>query len=155
MPVINIFSDLCLSDSDNQFGALLFILHKNQHKYLNDSLKEYDLNIMQALFLIRISKNPNITQNDLAEWFFLSKGSVAKSLNILENRGFIKRERDRKDTRKYNLMLTQKSEDLLPVFKKLANEWNEKVGLSDYGEDFYEKFKKLTIESVKINNGGE
>lgn len=145
---MSIISDLC---DEYTFGALMFITHKNQHKFLNNALKEYDLSIMQALFLIRINSYPEINQNELAEWFFITKGTVAKSLKTLENKGFIKRERDLEDNRKYNLTLTEKSQKLLPVFKKLTDDWDDKVGLNELGDDFKDNFKKIALKSISLN----
>ena len=73
-------------DDNSPLGGILFILHKNQHKYLNDALAKHGLNIIQALFILRINKYEGLSQKDLAETFYLTKGSVAKSLKVLEEK---------------------------------------------------------------------
>ena len=80
-------------DDNSPLGGILFILHKNQHKYLNDALAKHGLNIIQALFILRINKYEGLSQKDLAETFYLTKGSVAKSLKVLEEKNLVKREK--------------------------------------------------------------
>lgn len=135
---------------EKPFGALLFIFTKNQRKYLNDRLKKYNLTIMQFTFLIKIY-NHNCSQADLANYFCVTKGSVAKSLRDLEEKDFVIRERIPENRRKYRLKCTDKAIDLMNVFKEIDKEWEEKVGLSDLNPDFVEKFRKLTVNSVKLN----
>ena len=51
------------------------------------------------------------TQNELAEQLAVSKASVGVSVRRLENTGFVKRVRDKKDTRCIRITLTQKGQD--------------------------------------------
>lgn len=63
----------------------------------------------QVLFAIRDQKNP--TQNELADKLGIGKASAGVSIRRLEKGGFIKRTRDKKDTRCVRISLTQKGED--------------------------------------------
>lgn len=144
----------CIMKKDlNPFGSYLFILQKNQHKYLNNALKEYDLSIIQALFLIRLNICPDFSQNDLAKFFFLSKGTVAKNIAYLEENGFIERERIPKNRRKNRIKLTEKSVNLIPTFKQLNDEWERKAGVDKLSDEFIDKFIELTSRSVELNEG--
>lgn len=60
----------------------------------------------QMLFAVRELKNP--TQNELAQQLSVSKASAGISLRRLESAGFVKRVRDKKDTRCVRITLTQK-----------------------------------------------
>ncbi len=63
----------------------------------------------QMLFAIRQMENP--TQNELAEELNVSKASAGVSLHRLEAAGFVKRVRDKKDTRCVRITLTQKGQE--------------------------------------------
>ncbi|MDO5820270.1 MAG: MarR family transcriptional regulator [Methanobrevibacter sp.] len=138
-------------DDNSPLGGILFILHKNQHKYLNDSLVKYDLNIIQALFILRINKYEGLSQKDLAETFYLTKGSVAKSLKVLEEKNLVKREKLDGDKRKYSLKLTEEGEKLIPIIQKVNRDWEEKMRLYELNNDFMETLKDLTSKAIKLN----
>lgn len=63
----------------------------------------------QMLFAIRQLQNP--TQNELAQELKVSKASAGVSLRRLEAAGFVKRVRDKKDTRCVRITLTQKGQE--------------------------------------------
>lgn len=138
-------------DDNSPLGGILFILHKNQHKYLNDALAKHGLNIIQALFILRINKYEGLSQKDLAETFYLTKGSVAKSLKVLEEKNLVKREKLDGDKRKYSLKLTEEGEKLIPVIQKVNRDWEEKMRLYELNNDFMETLKDLTSKAIKLN----
>ena len=138
-------------DDNSPLGGILFILHKNQHKYLNDALAKYGLNIIQALFILRINKYEGLSQKDLAETFYLTKGSVAKSLKVLEEKNLVKREKLDGDKRKYSLKLTEEGEKMIPVIQKVNRDWEEKMRLYELNNDFMETLKDLTSKAIKLN----
>ena len=140
-----------ISMDDSPFGSYLFIFNKNLHKYLNNKVLKYDLNYIQTLFLININNFPNVTQKELADIFFLTKGYVAKSIKDLENKNFIIRTKSSHDKRQNNMELTKKSQELIPEFKKISLEWEEKMGLEKIDDDFFKTFKKLTKKSIELN----
>lgn len=138
-------------DDNSPLGGILFILHKNQHKYLNDALAKHGLNIIQALFILRINKYEGLSQKDLAETFYLTKGSVAKSLKVLEEKNLVKREKLDGDKRKYSLKLTEEGEKLIPIIQKVNRNWEEKMRLYELNNDFMETLKDLTSKAIKLN----
>lgn len=138
-------------DDNSPLGGILFILHKNQHKYLNDALAKHGLNIIQALFILRINKYEGLSQKDLAETFYLTKGSVAKSFKVLEEKNLVKREKLDGDKRKYSLKLTEEGEKMIPVIQKVNRDWEEKMRLYELNNDFMETLKDLTSKAIKLN----
>lgn len=63
----------------------------------------------QVLFALKNLQRP--TQNELAAYLGVGKASAGISLRRLENGGFIKRTRDKKDTRCIRIHLTPKGEE--------------------------------------------
>ena len=63
----------------------------------------------QLLFAVRSLNRP--TQNELATVLCISKASVGVSLRRLESAGFLKRVRDKEDSRCIRILLTKKGEE--------------------------------------------
>lgn len=95
------------SAAGREFQALLHIYNLCMQR----TLSKYGLypGQPQLLFAVRTLGTP--TQNELAEQLAISKASVGVSVRRLENTGFVKRVRDKKDTRCIRIALTQKGQD--------------------------------------------
>ena len=91
------------------FFVLAYIIYKNKLDY---ELKIHeDLAINHEIrYLIQIHNIKNLSQDELAELFGQSKGTIAKHLKILEEEGYITREIDKNNRRKYILKTTKKGE---------------------------------------------
>ena len=129
---------------------MLVLLNKNYSNYLNQRFSEFGLNANQAFMLLKLSDFPDFSQQDLGDYLSLSKGSVAKYLADLEEKGFIKRERVANNKRKYNIILEDDALEIVPKLKNISHEWELKAGLHDLNSDFYNDFKKLYGNSNKI-----
>ena len=87
---------------------------KLQHTYsicMQLMLGKYSLYPGQPQMLFALSQLTKPTQNELAAYLGIGKASVGISLRRLEAGGFVKRSRDRKDTRCVRISLTQKGID--------------------------------------------
>ena len=135
----------------NRFGELLYILHKNNRKYLNDSLAEYDLNLLQAMCLLTIEQKNDITQKELTEILYLTKSGITKALNKLQKEGFVIKEKSVNDNRKFILKLTEKGEDIIPILNAINDKWERKIGLTDLDDEFIESLKAITYKSIELN----
>ena len=133
--------------SKDLFGAMLFLLNKNHHTYLNDHFNEYGINLIQGLIILKLSDFPDTTQKELGEYLNLSKGSVAKYLANLEENGFIVREKMQDNQRMYKLSLQEKAFDLVPKLQKISKDWENQTGLDSFNPEFLSDFKKLVANS--------
>ena len=75
------------------------------------TLRKYGLYPGQPQLLLCIRAMSKPTQNEIAERMSLSRASVGVSLRRLEQGGFVRRMRDKKDTRCIRIALTQKGEE--------------------------------------------
>ena len=82
--------------------AWIHNLSKNHFKYLKSKIAEFDLG-HEVRYIMMIYDNPCISQDDLVIMSGQSKGNIAKSLKKLEDDGFIKREVNPENRRKYML----------------------------------------------------
>ena len=135
------------------FGAMLFLLNKNHHEYLNNNFEKYGINLIQGLMILKLSDFSNTTQKELGEILNLSKGSVAKYLANLEENNFIVREKMETNQRMYKLSLQNKALKLVPELQAISKEWEEKTGLHNLNSEFLNDFKKLVEKSNEIQKG--
>ena len=118
------------------------LIYRVHAKFLNNKVK--DVNITYGLypFLIEIYKHDGISQEDLANLFYLNESTVTRNLNKLEKRGFIKRTREK---RKKIISLT---DDGVAIAKKVMDydeKWDDLIK-KDLSEDEYINFKKTLIK---------
>jgi DNA-binding MarR family transcriptional regulator len=131
------------------FAAWIHNLSKNQMKYLNSKLA--DLNMDHDLrFIIFIYDHPGSSQDDLVNFSGQSKGNIAKIVRKLEDEGFIIREINPENRRKYMLKTTQKANDLVPKVRQISKDWEREVGLTDDDEELKQRIKEISINSMKI-----
>ena len=138
----------------DRFGEILYILHKNNRKYLNDALAEYDLTLLQAMCILTIMQKNDITQKELTEILYLTKSGITKAINKLQKDGFVIKERSLRDNRKYVLKLTEKGKKIIPTLTAINDEWEEKIGLNEVDDEFIETLKDMTYKSIELNLEG-
>jgi len=105
----NMTHEQLTTDFGNSFQSLL-------HSYdvcMQRTLRKYGLYPGQPQLLFQIRRMHTPTQNQLAETMGLSRASIGVSLRRLEASGFVKRVRDRKDSRCIRIHLTQKGEEYI------------------------------------------
>ena len=101
-------------------------------------------------YIIFIYDNPNCSQEDLVNMFCLSKGNIAKILRKLEDDGFINREVNPKNRRKYMLKTTQKANELVPKVRKISLDWENEVGINELDAEFKEKIMNIALKGMKL-----
>ena len=109
---------------NSPFIAWVHNLSKNQMKYLKNKIAEYDLD-HEVRYIMMIYENPNISQEDLVIMSGQSKGNIAKALKKLENEGYIEREINPDNRRKYMLKTTSKGDELVPKVRQISKDWEK------------------------------
>lgn len=122
----------------------------NQQKYMKSKIKDYDFG-HDVRYLMFIYDNPDCSQEDLVSMFCQSKGNIAKILKKFEDEGYIKREINPQNRRKYMLNTTDKANKLIPEFRKISKDWEIEVGLTDGDEEFKKRLKEIAINGMKLS----
>lgn len=145
--------------SNVPLGSFISIIHRTHMIYLNDKIKELGLTAGQYPFIMKLSYNEGITQDDMANYFHIDKGTVARALRKLEDNEFVYREIDPLNRRRYLIYLTNKGKEIVPQIKSIDKEW-EKLVCSKFSHDengrLLEILQKLMINSLeKVHKHGE
>ena len=134
---------------NSPFVAWIHNISKNQMKYLNSHIKDMNLG-HEMRYIMAIFDNPGISQDDLVNMFGQSKATVAKSLKKLEDDGYIKRDVNPENRRKYMLNTTSKAEELVPKIRKISKDWEKEVGITDEDYELKKRIKEIASNGMKL-----
>ena len=96
-----------------------------------------------------LSKNPDASQQDLANMLFVSPASVAQSTKRLQNVGMLEKMSDPENLRKNRLRVTPAGQAVVDSFHKLAEQVDQKT-FAGFTED--EEAQLLTLLNRMIKN---
>ena len=110
-----------------------------------------ELSMENFILLNLISKNKNLTQQDLANHFMRDKSIILRNVNTLIELHYINRLTDKSDKRKKNLILTEKANTFLSFALKLSHEISEELlkGISNEELNHFEN----VINKIQLNTG--
>ena len=122
-------------DNDIPTSPMISILYREHAKYLNEKVKDENLSYGLQPILVKIYKEENIIQEELARAFNLNESTITRNLKKLEEKGFIERIPNKR-TKKIRV-----TENGAKVARKVM----------DYDERWYEKLKSnLSDEEYTI-----
>ena len=144
---------------DIPLGVFVSIIHRTRIVHLNNEMKDLEITAGQVPFLIHLSHKEGITQDDLAVHLHIDKGTVARALKKLEDNGFIYREINPQNRRKYLLFLTEKGRQIVPKIYDIDKEWENSV-CSNFSDTEYDRLfntlQTLAMKSLeKVHKNGE
>lgn len=116
-------------------GHLLGLAHVEITQLCTEVMKPLQLTPKQFVAMEFISKNPCISQKNIAENIGTAPAVMVGILDYLSGRGLLKRRRSPHDRREYYVQLTQKGTEMLTEIRRMAFEvedlYQEKTGLTD------------------------
>lgn len=127
---------------DLPLGAFISMTYRSHFVRINHRMKDLGLSAGQFFVLMVLSDEQGITQDYLAGKFVIDKGSIARAVNILEEKGIVKRIIDESNRRAVRLYLTDAGKKLIPDVMKIDKEWEE-AAFSGLSED--EKVQAMAL----------
>ncbi len=134
-------------------GKLIGIISRASQVYFHENFRPYNIGHGQIRTLLFISKHEGLTQNEVASHFDMDKSSITSQINILEENGYVKRERSEKDGRYFQLHITDKTKEILKPIKEIHSQWTTILLEGFSNEEQEELFNYL--ERMKDNAIGE
>jgi DNA-binding MarR family transcriptional regulator len=150
---------LKMDNSKIPLGLLVSMIHRTRMMYLNDKMSDLDISAGQFPFILILSEEEGITQEEMAAHFHIDKGTVARALKKLEDNEYLFRKIDSENRRRYLIYLTEKGRKSVPQIINIDNEWEDNL-CSKFSEFEYEKLfdilKILAVNSLEnVNKNGE
>lgn len=124
-------------DSDIPTSPLISILYREHAKYLNEKVKDENLSYGLQPILVKIYKEENIIQEELARAFNLNESTITRNLKKLEEKGFIERIPDKR-TKK--IRVTKNGAKVARKVMDYDERWDEKIK-SNLSDEEYRIFK--------------
>lgn len=139
----DIFDDMSLI-------LLMYNISQNGIKFARSKSKELT-NLRDSYYLLKIYYSEiELSQEDLCDIFCQSKGTVAKTLRKLEDKGYIERIINKDNRRKYILKLTKKGEEVIPVLKREVDYWHNSVGLAKISDESIDVIRDVARKSYNL-----
>ena len=135
------------------FIAWIHNISLNQQKYMKMKCNDLDLG-HDVRYIMFIYDNPGCSQEDLVSMFGQSKGNIAKILKKFEDDGFIEREINPENRRKYMLNTTDKGNELVPKFRQISLDWEKEVGITDLDADLKKRLAEIAVNTIKLIEEG-
>lgn len=144
-----------------QFGTMIFQLPQNTIFYLLEkSMKryrklaqkkvdetDYNISINQLILLLNLQERPKLSQVELAELVFKDFASVARMVDLLVKKGYLKRIESSVDRRKKDLILTSTCEAMLSVLRPVVEEYRV-LALGDFSEEDIKKIQSFLRQLI-------
>ncbi|MEW9095224.1 MAG: MarR family transcriptional regulator [Clostridiaceae bacterium] len=92
-----------------EFGRWISILYRQFQIFINNELKDLNITSGEYIYLIKLYENKELTQEDLAEIYYIDKAAITRSVKSLEDKGYIKRVKNESDKRSYKIQVTEKA----------------------------------------------
>ena len=129
----------------NTIGFLSKTFPKIYSSLYLDYLKKYsvlyNVNKTQLRALVFIKNHSSISMTELCAMLNIEKGSLTSMIDDLTKKGYVYREKDLADRRKYMIVITEAGEKLAVDFtSKLSNDLEQKLFKLD--EDDREKYQE-------------
>ena len=114
-------------DMDNSLG---FILNKTallSKAHFNNYLKEYDISPEQWSLVFRVVERSGLTQKELSDSTYKDQANITRSIDRLEQKGFLKRIENPNDRRSFQLVPTQDAIALVERIIPLSQAFNAQL----------------------------
>ena len=134
---------------NSPFIAWIHNISLNQQKYIKSKFDDLNLG-HDVRYIMFIYDNPGCSQEDLVNMFSQSKGNIAKVLKKLEDMGYVKREINPENRRKYMLNTTEMGNDLVPKYRQISKEWEKEVGISDSDDELRKRIMEIAFNGMKL-----
>lgn len=119
--------------------------------FLSKEYKDYGIGSGQYQFLFSLYIEDGVSHDKLTEKMSVDKATTTRAIMKLEEEGYVKKELDEKDKRKYKIFLTDKAKDKKEEILSIGSDWEQRlIGCLEP-----EEFKCLEYIFKKIANNQE
>lgn len=142
-------------DSDIPLGLMVSMIYRTRLMFINEKIKNMDITAGQIPFLMELSHEEGISQDDLASHFHIDKGTVARALRKLEDNDYLYRKTDPNNRRRYIIYLTEKGKATVPQIIKINKEWESsirsKISKTEYNH-LFNALKTMALSCINTVN---
>lgn len=120
-------------------------------KMYSEMAQEYDSTAVQALTLLKIDPKEGTRSTNLGPKMAIEPTSLTRIIKLLEDNGYIYKEKTTTDKREVIIKLTEKGLNSRNMSKEVVVNFNKKV-MEKISPDKLETFKQVMSQILKIAN---
>ncbi|MEI5993024.1 MarR family winged helix-turn-helix transcriptional regulator [Candidatus Enterococcus mansonii] len=106
-------------------GRLVSILYRKNVVYMNGFLKEFGLTSSEQPILMYLYRYDGVTQEAISNYLNIDKGAMARSIQTLEEKGYIQKKKSERDKRCNIVTLTKKARAIEREIKSKLQAWSD------------------------------
>jgi|GEM_PF-1414874 len=132
-------------------GKYFAFLGRKTHQELDKILEPFGVNASTYRVLSKVSRQPGITQKDIAAFFDIDKANITRAVNKLVEQNLLICQVDKSDKRKHRLFLTEDGKEITKKMEICMNKWQEMI-LKDFSPEEQKHFYNLMdtiVENLK------
>lgn len=127
-------------------------LYRANQVYLDKILKKYELSSGSYPYLFLLKDNEGINQNLISEKLGYDKAMSTRTIAKLMELGYLKREKDERDSRAYKIYLTEKSKVIIDELMEKIDDLIEIITKNLTKEEKAITMKALTTILDNVRN---
>lgn len=122
------------------------ITKKHSDIFLDQKLEKFDLCSCHRIYIKKVIEHPGVTRDQIKSFAHVHPSNITRSIDYLEEKGFIKKVIKEEDRRICELYPTDSLKEVYDVLIEAENEWDKIVteGLSEEEVELYRNFLKLS-----------
>lgn len=111
----------------SKFMKSLNNISRSQQIFRAERLKADGICATHHTFILAICHNAGCSQEELSRELCLNKSTVARTLNYLEEKGYVRREANTQDKRSFLVYPTDKMCEIYPLVIDITRDWNKRL----------------------------
>lgn len=111
-------------------GRYIGHFYRQGQSYLLKQFKDLNIGAGQYQFLVMLYLKDGLSHDDMTEKMSVDKATTTRAIMKLEEEGYVRREINEEDKRKYYIYLTEKAISKKYEILRIANSWEEKLAES-------------------------
>ncbi|OCN05289.1 hypothetical protein A4S06_09280 [Erysipelotrichaceae bacterium MTC7] len=108
-------------------GRLVSIVYRKRQSIINSLFQEENLPNAEVSILLHLYGNDGLSQEKLTKYLSIDKAAIARSISSLETKGYLRRVKNPKDKREYQIHLTKLGMDSEVLVKGKLDRLNESL----------------------------
>ncbi len=93
--------------------------------YIDKKLRIHGIGTGEVAILMELKRTKRMTQKEIADRLHVDKTTISREVRKLMKNGYIVAIRDERDKRKKIISLSPEGKKIIPVIKKVLEEWKE------------------------------
>jgi DNA-binding MarR family transcriptional regulator len=104
-------------------GKWISYIYRRGQIYVGEELQTYNIGSGQYPVLLVLSSKDDLSQQEISNILNVDKATGGRAIRRLVDAGYVKRKQNPEDGRVYNVFLTEKGREIVPIIRKILSQW--------------------------------